>query len=374
LLCLVQLPPPLHGVSRINADIVDRILPNAGIDREVIDLTTAHELTDVGEARIGRLLWRAARATPIVGKALGRLLISRVSAVYATPALEGAALVRDCLILGFASLLAIPLVVHLHGTGLADSKGLRRAMLTIMLRRAWVILLSGRLYSDVSAFVPRLRYAVVPNGVPDRDSIRHYERPVRSILYMANLDPRKGILDVLEIFAAVAPSLPTARLDIAGGPTGFFRREDLDAYLATMDETLVRRIAFHGFVSGECKQRLFEDADLFLYPSRHDSFGLVVAEAMSYGIPVIASSVGSLPDLVLDADTGFRCETRAEFAARIVELSHDAGMRRRMGEAGQQLQRRCFTTSVFEARLIDALRQFGVVEPAAIPDSARPCR
>jgi glycosyltransferase involved in cell wall biosynthesis len=360
LLCLVQLPPPLHGVSRINALIVDCVLPNAGIEHEVINMTTAQDLSAIGERRISRILWLAARAAPVVGKVLLRLLRSPGSVVYASPALDGVALARDSAILAFASLLGRRVIIHLHGTGLGEAVGLRRAMLRVMLRRAWVILLSERLYPDVQAFAPRSRCAVVPNGVEVRDSPRHYDQPVQSILYMANLDPRKGLLDVLEIFVAIASTLPSARLDIAGGPTGFFTREDLNTYLSKLDAAVARRIVFHDFVSGERKQRLFENADIFLYPSWYDSFGLVVAEAMSYGIPVVSSSVGSLPDLVLHEETGFRCQTRTEFAARIIELSADCDLRRRMGESGRLHQRRCFDNAAFETRLIAALRRFGV--------------
>ena len=90
----------------------------------------------------------------------------------------------------------------------------------------------------------------------------------------------------------------------------------------------------------------YNRADIFLFPSRLEGFGLPVVEAMACGKPVVTTRASSLPELVDDGKGGFLCELDAveEFVRRIRLLAEDAGLRRAMGAYNRAKVERCFTS------------------------------
>jgi glycosyltransferase involved in cell wall biosynthesis len=89
---------------------------------------------------------------------------------------------------------------------------------------------------------------------------------------------------------------------------------------------------------------LLSASDLFLMPSAQESFGLAALEAMSCGVPVIASRVGGVPELVEDGVTGFLCapEDLAGMASAAVRLLTDANLHRQVTIAARTRAVECF--------------------------------
>jgi N-acetyl-alpha-D-glucosaminyl L-malate synthase BshA len=85
-------------------------------------------------------------------------------------------------------------------------------------------------------------------------------------------------------------------------------------------------------------------ADIFLLPSSQESFGLAALEAMACEVPVVASRVGGLPEVIEDGVTGFLCgaDDIDGMAARATELADDANLRRRVGRAAAEHVRATF--------------------------------
>lgn len=93
--------------------------------------------------------------------------------------------------------------------------------------------------------------------------------------------------------------------------------------------------------------------DVLLLPTRRDSFPRVVMEAMSNGIPVIATRVDGLPEMVMDGETGFLVESGniAGFASAVEHLLRDPVQRQRMGGAARERARRLFAPEVYSAAM-----------------------
>jgi len=90
---------------------------------------------------------------------------------------------------------------------------------------------------------------------------------------------------------------PGFRFEIAGSG----EMEEAWRDLAIQDS----RVRFHGFVTGAEKERLFEEADVFLLPSIwYDNSPVVIYESFSFGLPVIASRIGGIPELIKDGENG----------------------------------------------------------------------
>ena len=237
---------------------------------------------------------------------------------------------------------APPLVSFIHGTGpamarslingivltpggwtttLAASRRLARCVSNFVLvdrpiyRRAGaVIAVSEAVRASIATWyrVPAERLFVVPNGVdttrfgPDvatrvRERRRlGYDDATRVLLVCGALTPQKGVDVAIEALARLARRDPRVQLVVAGeGP----HRAALQRRARTKGvEQLVR---FVGAVPADLMPGLYNAADVFLFPTvRVEAFGMVTAEAMATGLPVVVSRVGAIPEVVRDGESG----------------------------------------------------------------------
>jgi glycosyltransferase involved in cell wall biosynthesis len=181
--------------------------------------------------------------------------------------------------------------------------------------------------------------AVVPYGVdakfaprpPRMDLAERWGLRNRQIvLFFGGLKPRKNLETMLDVWTAVVPSHPEARLVVAGGGAllgDLRRRADRLGVSAS--------VVFTGYVPEADKADYFNLAEVFFFPSAMEGFGLAVGEAMSSGLPVVVSNRGSIPELVVDGEGGFVSDPTdpARFAERLRLLLGDAALRRKLGQA-----------------------------------------
>jgi glycosyltransferase involved in cell wall biosynthesis len=146
--------------------------------------------------------------------------------------------------------------------------------------------------------VPAGKLRVIPNGL----DLRRYAPPpareaIRRVVMVANLRAEKGHDTLLAAIPAIAARHPDATFTFAGaGP----RRDALETLARAL--SVDRRVRF----AGECRDvpALLAESDLFVLPSRSEAFPNAVIEAMAAGLPVVASDVGGIPEVVRDGVTG----------------------------------------------------------------------
>ncbi|TVR84813.1 MAG: glycosyltransferase [Rhodospirillales bacterium] len=139
----------------------------------------------------------------------------------------------------------------------------------------------------IRAFGLRNPVAVVPNGVvvPTAAARKVSADGRRRLLFLSRLHPKKGLPFLLRAWAALAPRHESWELIIAG-PDEVGHRGDM--------QTLARelglvRLSWLPPVAGHTKDDLYRSADLFVLPTHAENFGLVVAEALAHGVPVITT-------------------------------------------------------------------------------------
>jgi len=93
---------------------------------------------------------------------------------------------------------------------------------------------------------------------------------------------------------------------------------------------------FAGVLRGEDLARAYANMDLFVFPSRTDTFGNVVQEAAASGVPSVVTNEGGPQHLVVAGKTGLIAETNAQFVAKVAELALDRNRRREMGQAARE--------------------------------------
>lgn len=160
---------------------------------------------------------------------------------------------------------------------------------------------------------------VIPNFFIPRDEY-HGSKPLRSkyvrldeklLIHSSNFRPVKRAEDVIQIFALVRKKIK-AKLLLLGTGSGL---EEVRKKVRELD--LETDVYFVG--KSRDVDPYIASADLFLLPSSQESFGLAALEAMAYGVPVIASNVGGLPELIENGKTGF-----LETVGSIEAMSEDA--------------------------------------------------
>ena len=151
---------------------------------------------------------------------------------------------------------------------------------------------------------------VVPHGTPDRagtyKSQRNDDR-VR-VLFVGRLERRKGVDTLMKAAMRLAPRYPCAEFIFVGDDT--IAGDNGKTYRAWFEEQFGRqlgreRVVFKGKVSEDELYRNYADCDVFCAPSRFESFGLILIEAMMFAKPVIACSVGGMSEIVEHGGNGF---------------------------------------------------------------------
>jgi glycosyltransferase involved in cell wall biosynthesis len=208
---------------------------------------------------------------------------------------------------------------------------------------------------------PAERIRVVPPGRdvatsagPPPGDLRRGRRA--AFLCVGNWVARKGILSLLEAFAAVEQDAATLHLvgDTAAEPA---YAERINARLAQPD--LATRVVVHGPVSVGEVAALYAAADAFVLPSLKEPYGTVYGEAMAFGLPVVGWRAGNLPYLADHEREGLLVEPGdvAGLTAALRWLAHDPLLRERLGAAARQRALSRPTWDQVAALFFDQLRE-----------------
>ncbi len=249
----------------------------------------------------------------------------------------------------------------------AVSDGLKSAVQWQQQRRAAVLLVStaaarSRLRSigPPRAVVRELGYGVdadffSPAPVPAEPG--HFP----SVLFLANLQRRKGIFVLLEAFERVAAELPAARLLVAGDG-----QNEADVR-RTVDASPQRdRIVLLGRLDRRAAAEAMRAADVYCLPSFSEPFGISALEAMACGRPVVATNVGGLGHLIQpEGGRTVPPGDSAALATAIAELLGDEALRRQMGSFNRALVERRYSWDA----VVDELES--VYEDVTAPSAAR---
>jgi glycosyltransferase involved in cell wall biosynthesis len=216
---------------------------------------------------------------------------------------------------GVALGLGKPYLLQVWGTDVVLARRLP-ALARPILRRAQLVIAASTALAAEAAELGAREVRVIPSGVELPRRVPEPAEPPE-ILFAGRLSVEKGIRELLEAADGM-------RLVVAGdGPL----REEVPGAL--------------GFVPHDRLAELYRRAAVVACPSHREGFGVVCAEAMAHGRPVVAGAVGGLLDLVVDGKTGLLVPPRDPGALRhaLQSLLDDAALRRRLGKAGRERAR-----------------------------------
>lgn len=265
----------------------------------------------------------------------GLLLGGQVGAVHAHSA-SNASFRRKSLFLALARLAGKPYIFHLHGGAFdryhAGCTRLERAWLGHTLRGARIVFVLSDSWAEwLRREIGHPDVRVLPNPVLPVHLPATVVREPQTLLFLGRLEADKGIFVLLKALARLRASHPDLRAVLAGeGDLAAVRQAAAEAGVAGL-------IELPGWVAGEAKAHCLARAGVFVLPSRFEGLPMALLEAQAAGLPVVASRVGGIPQVVSDGENGMlHAPDDDADLARALALVLDAPDRaRQMGSAGQ---------------------------------------
>jgi phosphatidyl-myo-inositol alpha-mannosyltransferase len=211
--------------------------------------------------------------------------------------------------------------------------------------KRWFKKLSGRIAvsKPASDFVNKhfpSTYAIIPNGIdlehfrPNLEPMPQFQDGKFNILFVGRLEKRKGFEYLLKAYRLFKPDIPNCRLIVVGPGTRLRKRYEKDVKNLKIED-----VVFEGNVSYDELPRYYKTADIFCAPATgHESFGIILLEAMATGRPVIASSISGYASVMTDGVEGLLVPPKQEvpLAQAITKLMRDEKLRGEMGKRGRE--------------------------------------
>jgi glycogen synthase len=209
------------------------------------------------------------------------------------------------------------------------------------------------------------RAVVAALGVAEREILTRKSRGARvarvdgriGVLFVGRVEARKGVDVLLEAFARAYGVDRRLQLNIVGDDTliwsdGLTMREMFEA--SERGREVGDAVRFLGVVSANQLAHAYSNSDMFVAPSRYESFGLVFVEAMRHSLPLVGTNVGGIPEVVEAGVDGYLVEGGdvIGLADAILTLAADDELRESMGHAARSHYEVDFTAGAMAARSI----------------------
>jgi glycosyltransferase involved in cell wall biosynthesis len=290
--------------------------------------------------------------------------LGRVDVVHVNIAAYGST-VRKAVVVLVCRLLGVPVVLHLHAGNYPEffdplpDRAKHWVRWTFSAAKTVVVLTeTWRRYVCSELGVPDHRVVVLPNGAPGPSSVaprrRAPEEPLR-LLFLGRLTEEKGVPDLL---AALASPLLQGRWEATLAGDG-----DTDAYRRRAQALgLGSRVSFPGWVEADETYRLLSGAHVLVLPSHVEALPMVIVEAFAWGVPVVATRVGGVPEILHDQVEGLLVPPGdlSRLTDALLRLVDDEPLRLRLGTCARAAWERSYAIEPYANHLAHEWRRVGL--------------
>jgi len=265
---------------------------------------------------------------------------------------EPVSAIRKSLFALLALLLNKPIIMHFHSFSPAttiDSKW--RPLYKFLFTRARTVLVLSPYWKEaITQSLGEIPVIVVPNPCPKiaNENPHAHSRPY--ILFAGTLNARKGYCDLIEAFSLLSKKYPDWDLVLAGNG------EVQKANILAAELKIAKNVKLLGWISNELKAEQFMNAEIFCLPSYAEGFPMAILDAMAYGLPIVATPVGGIPDVLENNKSALIVDPGdiQGLAKHLELLMSSRELRTRLSQASRELASNRFSLDAI-VKTIDAL-------------------
>ena len=179
---------------------------------------------------------------------------------------------------------------------------------------------------------------------------------VINVLYFSHMSRLKGVFTAFEAVSLIFKE----RLDIVvtfGGP---MEDQNVSGRLEELQNKFPGRIRYLGYVEDVVQRtKIFREADIFIFPTLRDVFGLVLLHAMAEGLPIVASREGTIPEIVPDSTNALLFEKgdAKTLAENVLFLADHSSLREKMGQANRRRFEEKYTLEKYGEAMIKVFQK-----------------
>jgi len=357
ILLVGQTPPPFHGQAVVTGMLFDHDWGDLRVER--LRMAYSDSIDEVGKPGIGKVL----HLLSLIWQTWMMVLKRRPTVLYYLPASPNMSpVIRDFLYLAAVRCFFSKTVFHYHAGGLDEFiKG-----------RKWLRRLVKWVYDGVDCSIdvnitdpPSGEYfnakknIVVMNGldVGDAQSQRSDDDEFY-VLYLGLLCEPKGVTALVET-ARILKNLQRKIVFVMVG--GWESDEFKNEFEQLIDQAgVMEMFDFRGVQKGNAKWQAYADADAFIFPTHHptETFGLVLIEAMAFGLPIVTTRWRGVPHVIGESGSAILCDIKnpVQYAKALEELIQNQEKRIQMGKAARSHYEANYTREKFVGKMEEALR------------------
>ena len=251
---------------------------------------------------------------------------------------------RGCIYILIAKIFRVKVIFHLLNAidvFWEESSELSRSLIMFVLNKSDVLIVQSNGIKNFIGGISNTGVVVIYNGVElwryNRIYLKDYysERKLQ-VIFIGGLSKNKGVFDILRAVQLIN-NIDIRFTFVGGGPVNEF----VD-YAKRIDVS--GRVSFTGIISEEKKVDLFMHSHIFVLPSYAEGQPVAILEAMAAGLPIISTSVGSIPEIVVKGKNGFLIEPGdiKNLADKISALAEDSDLRKKISEHNYTQSRKLY--------------------------------
>lgn len=219
---------------------------------------------------------------------------------------------RKYIVFKLSLLFRVKVLIHLHGSEFkkfyCESNKLIQFLIKDMMKNSSKVMVLGENWKNfIEEIEPKSKVEILLNTISiPKETVSYSSENIR-ILFLGALVKRKGIFELIDAINNMKNQLPLDKHNVKFIIGGSGSEEEKIKY-KIQEYKLDQYIELVGWINGEEKTRLIQSCQIFVLPSHNEGLPIAILEAISYGMPVVSTKVGSIDECVYDNYNGFLIE------------------------------------------------------------------
>ena len=262
--------------------------------------------------------------------------------------------IRKCPFVWWAKLWGKKIIIHFHA--FSPDTTIRSRWTNVygyLFKNADIVIVLSEMWKNYVNEIFHLdsKVHVIYNPCTTKISVKQYLRK-RQILYAGTINARKGYVDLINAFAMFAKQCPEWQIVFAGNG------EIVQGKKLAERLNITNQVVFLGWISGTEKDKVFKESSIFCLPSYAEGFPMAILDAWSYGLPVITTPVGGIPDIAEDGKNLllFNSGDVVMLAQQLIKMIFDENLRARISKESLRLAHTTFDIDVINHQICDVYK------------------